>query len=73
MDALLSPEPQGEESTYFLNGRVDIRSVALNNRLFETLHERENLVRFPGKEFVRLGFKADFLNLLWQSLRKDTI
>ena len=38
---------------------------------FETPNEHENLIRFPGKDFVGLEFKADSLNLLRSSPRKD--
>ena len=38
----------------------------------ETPNEHENLIRFPGKDFVGLEFKADSLNLLRSSPRKDS-
>ena len=38
---------------------------------FETPNEHENLIRFPGKDFVGLEFKADSLNLLRSSPWKD--
>jgi len=32
------------------------------NKSFETPKEHENLIRFPGKDFFGLDFKADSLN-----------